>query len=161
MKKRILMAATLLLGACLCVCLCTGRALAQAPPGPIPPPSPPATDQASPPATVQPDAGDRIVTAYTLPPDLYRKARNLSRIRLASELLIPIYGLLVLWLVLGWRLAPLYRNWAEKSSARRFVQVLIFAPLFTLTTDILSLPTGMFTNWIERKYNLSVQGGPA
>lgn len=161
MKKRILMAATLLLGACLCICLSTGHVLAQAPPGPIPPPSSPAADQAAPSATAQPDAGDRIVTAYTLPPDLYRKARNLSRIRLASELLIPIYGLLVLWLVLGWRLAPLYRDWAEKSSARRFVQVLIFAPLFTLTTDILSLPIGIFTNWIERKYNLSVQGWPS
>ncbi len=71
---------------------------------------------------------------------------------------MPLYGLLVLWLVLAWKLAPLYRDWAEKTSSRRFLQVLIFAPLFILTIDVLSLPISIFENWIERKYGLSVQG---
>jgi hypothetical protein len=35
---------------------------------------------------------------------------------------------------------------------------LIFAPLLTLTLDALSLPTGIYENWIEREYGLSVQG---
>ena len=41
------------------------------------------------------------------------------------------------------------------------MQVLIFAPLFTLTVDILELPIGIFENWISRKYSLSVQGWPS
>jgi STE24 endopeptidase len=157
MKSLVLIAAALLLG----MCLGPGRALAQAPPGPIPPPSNPTTDQASAPTPAQPEVSGRIVTEYTLPPDLYRKAKNLSRIRLAGAVIVPLYGFVVLWLVLQWKLAPLYRNWAEASSARRFLQVLIFAPLFTLTVDILELPIGIFQNWIARKYNLSVQGWPS
>ncbi len=156
MKTLILVAAVLLLG----MCLSPGGTLAQAPPGPIPPPSNPTADQVSAP-TQSSEVSGRIVTEYTLPPDLYRKAKNLSRIRLAGALIVPLYGFVVLWLVLQWKLAPRYRNWAEGTSARRFVQVLIFAPLFTLTVDILELPIGIFENWISRKYNLSVQGWPS
>ena len=152
MKTLILVAAVLLLG----MCLSPGGTLAQAPPGPIPPPSNPTADQVSAP-TQSSEVSGRIVIEYTLPPDLYRKAKNLSRIRLAGALIVPLYGFVVLWLVLQWKLAPRYRNWAE-DLPRRFVQVLIFAPLFTLTVDILELPIGIFENWISRKYNLSVQG---
>ncbi len=35
---------------------------------------------------------------------------------------------------------------------------MIFAPLVTLTMDVLTLPTGIYGNWIERAYGLSVQG---
>lgn len=156
MKRLILIAAALLLGMCLGPC----RALAQAPPGPIPAVSNPTTDQASAPPQPQ-EAAERQVTEFTLPPDLYRKAQNLSRIRLVGALVVPLYGFVILWLVLQWKLAPLYRNWAEKSSARQFVQVLVFAPLFTLTVDVLEMPTGIFENWISRRYGLSVQGWPS
>lgn len=99
------------------------------------------------------------ITAYTLPPDLAQKAGHLAKVRFAFEMIAPIYGLIILWLVLEWRLAPKYRNWAEKSSARRrFVQAVIFTPLILLTLDILELPTGIFDNWELRKYGLSVQG---
>jgi STE24 endopeptidase len=124
-----------------------------------------AAEQAPPPATAPPEPSaspseetQPKVTAYTLPPNLYKKARDLSRIHFEFALITFVYGLLVLWLVLRWKLAPKYRTWAEGASSRRFVQALIFAPLFVLTVDVLSLPTGIYNNWVDRKYGISVQG---
>ncbi|HEX8800676.1 MAG TPA: M48 family metalloprotease, partial [Terriglobales bacterium] len=67
------------------------------------------------------------------------------------------YGLLVLLLVLWWRLGPKYRDWAERASKRRFVQVLIFAPLLLLTVSVLNLPTSIWDQSIELKFGRSVQ----
>lgn len=103
-------------------------------------------------------AATPLITAYTLPPDRDQKARALSKVRLRSTLVDLVYGLIILLLVLWWKLAPKYRDVAERASSRRFLQILIFAPLIALTLDILSLPTGIYENWIERVYGLSVQG---
>ena len=123
----------------------------------------PAAQQATPSAPSPIAAGQaptasREVTAYTLPPDLYRKARNLSRLRFIFDMVEPLYGLVILWLVLRSRLAPRFRDWAESASRKRVVQSFIFVPLFVLTTDALSLPVGVVSNWVERIYGLSVQG---
>ena len=56
------------------------------------------------------------IAAYTLPPDLYRKARNRGRIGFASRIIGFFYGLLVLWFILRRKLSAKYRDWAEKSS---------------------------------------------
>lgn len=98
------------------------------------------------------------ITAYTLPPDLYKKARNLDKARFIFEMLAPLYGLVILWLVLRWRLAPKYRHWAEKSSGRPILQAMVFAPLILLSIDVLELPTGILESWGLRHYGLSVQG---
>jgi STE24 endopeptidase len=97
------------------------------------------------------------VTAYTLPPDLYRKARNLSKIRFRLALIGFVYGLIVLWLILHWKLAPKYRDWAEKFSVRRFFQGIIFAPLLLLTIAVLTLPLDAYGEWVEKQYGISVQ----
>jgi STE24 endopeptidase len=97
------------------------------------------------------------VTAYTLPPDLYKKAHDRRRIHFRLNVISFVYGLIVLWLVLGWGLAPKFRNWAEQVSSNRFLQSVIFAPLFLLTVAVLTLPTDIYDNWIERRYGISVQ----
>jgi Zn-dependent protease with chaperone function len=120
----------------------------------------PAAGAASAPASevaAQPAAPPRI-TAYALPPDRDKKARALSKVRLRLYIVNLVYGLVVLLLLLRWRLAPKYRDAAEKVSSRRFLQVLVFSPLLVLTIDALSLPTGVYDNWIQRAYGLSVQG---
>ena len=109
------------------------------------------------PVSPQPPAA-QPVTAYTLPPELYRKARNLGRIRFRYAIISFFYGLVVLWIVLRCRLAPRFRDWAERCSPRRVLQVLIFSPLLILTIDILEIPTGIYDNWLSRKYGISVQG---
>lgn len=108
--------------------------------------------------TIKQDASAAPITAYTLPPDRDRKARAISKVRLRMEVVGLIYGLVVLLLVLRWKLAPKFRDIAERVSSKRVLQALIFAPLVTLAIDILTLPTGIYGNWIERAYGLSVQG---
>jgi STE24 endopeptidase len=98
------------------------------------------------------------ITAYTLPPDRDKKARAISKVRLRMLIVNLIYGIVVLLVILRWKLAPKFRDVAEKASSRRFLQALIFVPLIGLTMDVLSLPTGIYENWIDRVYGLSVQG---
>ncbi len=119
----------------------------------------PANNAATPAAegAAEPTGSIRI-TAYTLPPDRDKKARAISKVRLRMLVVNLIYGIVVLLVILRWRLAPKFRDVAEKASSRRFVQALIFVPLIGLTMDVLSLPTGIYGNWIEREYGLSVQG---
>ncbi|HYA24780.1 MAG TPA: M48 family metallopeptidase [Terriglobales bacterium] len=108
----------------------------------------------TPSATIQ----SRKVTAYTLPPDLYRKAHNLSKIRFRLALIGFVYGLIVLWLILQRKLASQYRDWAEAFSGRRFLQSVVFAPLLLLTIAVLTLPLDIYSEWIEKQYGISVQG---
>ncbi len=98
------------------------------------------------------------ITRYTLTPDRERKARALAAVRLRQWAVELLYGLVVLLAVLRWKLGAKYRDGAEKVSGKRFVQVLVFAPLIALTVDVLMLPTGIYENWLERAYGLSVQG---
>ena len=98
------------------------------------------------------------ITKYTLPPERERQARTLAKVRLRSRLVELVYGFVVLLVVLWWKLAAKYRDVAEKASGKRFVQVLIFAPLIALTMDVMQLPTGIYDNWLDRAYGLSVQG---
>ena len=76
------------------------------------------------------------ITAYTLPPDLYRKARNRGRIGFASRIIGFFYGLLVFWFILRRKLSAKYRDWAERFSRNRFVQALVFTPLLVLTIGL-------------------------
>jgi STE24 endopeptidase len=125
--------------------------------GPQSPPSAsmPAPSQASvPSANVQ----SRRVTAYTLPPDLYKKARDRSRIEFRLALIGFVYGLIVLWVILHWRVSSAYRNWAERVSTRRVLQAVVFAPLILLTIAVLTLPLDIYGETIEKKFGLSVQG---
>ena len=107
--------------------------------------------------TFQPVA-TRKVTRYTLPPDLYKKAHNLGRIYFRLRLIGFVYGLIVLWLILHWKLGPRYRDWAEKSSSKRVLQTLVFSPLLLLTTAALTLPLQVYSEMVEKRFGLSVQG---
>ena len=63
--------------------------------------------------------------------------------------------------VLRWRLAPAFRDLAERASARRGVQLIVFAPLILLTIAILGIPSDIWDQSLSRAYGLSVQGwGP-
>ena len=97
------------------------------------------------------------ITAYTLPPDLYRKARNRGRVGFASRIIGFFYGLLVLWFILGRKLSAQYRDWAEKFSKNRFVQAFIFTPLLILTIGVLQLPIDVFQESVSKLYKISVQ----
>ena len=97
------------------------------------------------------------VTAYTLPPDLYKKARDRSRIEFRLALIGFLYGLAVLWILVHWQISSAYRNWAEAYSARRFLQAVIYGPLILLTIAVLTLPLDIYGETIEKRFGLSVQ----
>jgi STE24 endopeptidase len=99
----------------------------------------------------------RKITAYTLPPDLYRKAHTRGRIRFSLRLFGVFYGLLILWFILQRRLSAKYRDWAENFSRSRFLQALLFTPLLVLTIGVLQLPLDVLEEWIEKSYGISVQ----
>jgi STE24 endopeptidase len=101
------------------------------------------------------------ITEYTLPPDLYRKARNRSRIRFASILFGFFYSLLVFWFILSRKLSARFRDWAERVSRNRFVQALIFTPLLVITIGVLEIPLDLFDEWILKLYRISVQPWPS
>lgn len=134
------------------VALCS---LAQGQP-PKPPPSLlPAANAAT---QKEPPTAEKKITAYTLPPDLYKKAHDRSRIHFQLALIGFIYGLLVLWLILQSKLAAKYRDWAERASSRRFVQSMVFSPLLLLTIAVFTLPLDVYGEVIEKRYGISVQG---
>lgn len=97
------------------------------------------------------------VTAYTLPPDLYKKAHDRSRIHFHLALIGFVYSVLILWLVLRWRLTPKYRDWAQQFSRRRFLQAIVFAPLLLLTLAVLTLPLDVYGEMVEKQFGISVQ----
>jgi Zn-dependent protease with chaperone function len=119
---------------------------------------PQSTQSASTPAASQATDHSAQVTAYTLPPDLYKKARDRSRIQFRLALIGFVYGLIVLWIILHWRISAAYRNWAERVSTRRFLQAVIFAPIILLTIAVLTLPVDIYGEVIEKRFGLSVQG---
>src|ERR1700740_1123166 len=111
--------------------------------------------ETSPAASAQ--SSEKKGPAYTLPPDLYRKARDLGRFHARFAWIDFFYGIFVLWVILYWRFGPQFRDWAESFSPNRFLQAVIFAPLLILTMAILGLPSDIYENSVERKYGLNVQ----
>jgi Zn-dependent protease with chaperone function len=103
------------------------------------------------------DSGDAIV-GYRLPPDRLQRAEALYRMRVATFAVGRIYAPLVLIAVLAWRVAPRFRDLAERASRRRFVQALVFVPLIMLSIDALILPLEAFRHHLQQSYGLSVQG---
>lgn len=98
------------------------------------------------------------IAAYTLPPDLYKKAHDYSRIRFRLALVSFGYGLVVLWIILHYRLGVKYRDWAERLAHKRFVQAVVFAPLLLITIAILTAPLDIYSELVEKEFGISVQG---
>lgn len=104
-----------------------------------------------------PQQTSQDVKAYTLPPDLYEKAVKYSRAQYILYFAGFVWGVIVLLLVLAWRLAPKYRDWAERATSVRFLQAVIFAPILLLTIAVLGLPVDIYGHWLSRSYGISVQ----
>jgi Zn-dependent protease with chaperone function len=98
------------------------------------------------------------ITEYRLPPDLHAKAHSRNRIHFRLNLIGIVYGIVVLWLILRWKVAPTFRNWSERFSRRSFLQSAVFSPLLLLTLASLTLPLDIYGEAIEKRYGISVQG---
>ena len=69
-----------------------------------------------------------------------------------------VFGVVVLWLLLKLRVAPVFRDLAERVSKNSFIQTLIFVPLLMLLIAVISLPLDIYRHHISLAYGLSVQG---
>lgn len=109
--------------------------------------------------TGEPQVSSRqaAIAAYQLPPEVARRAKAYSRIHYWLHFGGFGYGVLVLLVVLAVRLAPRYRDWAERCSHRRWLQAMVFAPLLLLTLGVADLPLVLLSHGVERAYGQSVQ----
>ena len=104
-----------------------------------------------------PNAVSKRITAYTLSPELYRKAKTLGRIRFSFRLFSFFYGVFVLWFILERRYSARFRDWAESASRKRYLQVLIYVPLLIATMALLQLPLDLFNEILFKRYGISIQ----
>jgi STE24 endopeptidase len=117
-----------------------------------------------PPAIVPPKVDqppkDAILEYHPSPAE-YARAKAYSNTRYRHFFVNTLYGFLLLLILLRWRLAPALRDLAEQVSPRRFVQLIIFAPLILLTIAVLGIPSDIWDQSLDRAFGLSVQPWPA
>ncbi len=111
--------------------------------------------KASEPATASPTQSK--IVEYAPPPAEYARAKAYSRSTYRHFFVNAFYGLLILLLVLRWRVSAAFRNLAERISANRGLQWIIFSPLILLTIAILGIPADIWDQSLSRAYGLSVQ----
>ena len=119
------------------------------------PPSAPAA-QAAPSENSSGQTGK--VQGYTLSPEQAARAIAYARARHELYFVDVLYGLLLLVLLLQLRIAPRFRDLAERAGGNRFLQALVFSPLMLLTLDFLSLPTAAWGHHLSVEYQQSIQG---
>ncbi len=112
--------------------------------------------------TVATSAGQTPVpqgqAAYSLPPELLRKARTYARERATLFFTGEAWSLLVLAGVLALGLAVRMRRFAVTLSGNRWVQGLTYSFLLLLLVTVLALPFGMVSHHLAVVYGQSVQG---
>ncbi len=97
------------------------------------------------------------ITEYTLPPELLKKAKRLGSIRFAFRLFSFFFSLFALWLILRLKWSAKFRDAAERATRIRFLQALIFTPLFAIAFSLLQLPLDLFNESLLKRYGISVQ----
>ena len=96
--------------------------------------------------------------AYSLPPDKLAKAIAYAAARNRLHFIAAVYGMALLLGFLALKIAPLFRDWAERAARRRLLQAYIVAPLMVIAVDGLSLPIGLYAHHLSLEYEQSVQG---
>jgi Zn-dependent protease with chaperone function len=113
------------------------------------------------PADSQAEPAPSQIVEYAPPPAEYARAKAYSNTRYRHIFIGALYGFLVLLAILRWRVASSFRDLAERVSPHRSLQFIVFAPLILLTIAILTLPSDIWDEALDRTYGLSVQSWPA
>lgn len=95
---------------------------------------------------------------YTLSHEKYEKAVAYSRAGYTLYFLSYILAVIFLCLILRLGIAARLRDIAENASQTRWVQGLVFVPLFLLLVDVLDLPVRLYWHHLSLHYDQSVQG---
>jgi Zn-dependent protease with chaperone function len=128
---------------------------------PTPPaaPQPAATMESKATAGQQPAGAAQAEAHYVLTPEKRAKAIAYSR----AQYLLYFAGMALSLAIYGffWRIefAVLLREWVRRVTARRFVQCVLFAPLFLAAVRVLTFPLDYYWGFtLEHRYDLSRQG---
>jgi STE24 endopeptidase len=111
-----------------------------------------------PPQTPTASAPGRPAAAYTLSPEKYEKAVAYSQARYRLHFIAAAWGILLLVALIAVGVARTFRALAERVSANRFGQALVFVPLFLVVWQILELPVDAYGHHLSLAYDQSVQG---
>jgi STE24 endopeptidase len=95
---------------------------------------------------------------YTLSPERAAKAMAYASARRSIYFLDFAWSLLALLSILRWRVAVIFRRWAEGFSGHRILQAAVFAPLLLALLEVAGLPASIARHWLSLRYGLSVQG---
>ena len=147
------MKSTLLFLICL---LALSLSQAQTQPAPNTPAAPASAAQTAATGTTQ-----QPILEYSPPPAEYARAKEYSYAQYRHFFFNAFFGFLVLLVLLRWRVAPAFRNLAERVSKNGFVQLLIFAPLALLAITIPQLATAINDQRLDLAFGVSVQKWPA
>jgi len=120
--------------------------------------SSPAAEQRSPQMRTAQPSGELKVTEYSLSPEKLAKAEALYTTRTVLYLFGMVFGIVILWVLLKFRVGPVFRDLAERVSGNNFIQTLIFVPLLLLLIAVISLPLDIYHHRVSLAYGLSVQG---
>jgi Zn-dependent protease with chaperone function len=95
---------------------------------------------------------------YTLSHERYEKAVAYSRAGYTLYFVWIGLGLVIAWLFLRLGVAAKIRDFAEVTTENRFLQGLIFIPIFVLAAEVLELPILLYWHSLSLRYQQSVQG---
>ena len=121
-------------------------------------PAPSTAEQPSTTASEAPLIQKQSAKAYTLSPEKYEKAVAYSRATYRLHFVGAAYSLILLLIILSLRMAPGFRDRAERISRRRFVQAIVFVPMLLFTFDLLKSPLDAYRHYIATHFDISVQG---
>ena len=98
------------------------------------------------------------VKGYTLTPEQREKAIAHSRAGYRLYFIGLAYSLALFYFLMRLQWPVKFARWAEgKGQRRRFLQVVIFAPMFLITLQVMTLPVDYYGEHLEKVFGLSVQ----
>jgi STE24 endopeptidase len=102
--------------------------------------------------------GPREVETYTLSPERYRQAVEYSHALYRLHFVGFAWEVTALAGLIALAIAPRFRNLAERLSRRRFVQALVFTPLFLVVYQVaILLPIQAWGHHLSVRYDQSIQ----
>ncbi|MGC1421147.1 MAG: M48 family metallopeptidase [Terracidiphilus sp.] len=99
--------------------------------------------------------------AYSLPPEKLAQAIALNKIRVTLDIAGSLWGLVVLWGLLAFRLAERLDAWTRETMRRRSTQGLAFFAVVVVILSLASLPLDAMGHAASLHYGISVQGWPS
>lgn len=121
---------------------------------------PSAADASSGLAAIQADSKKehKKIEGYSLTAEQREKAVAYSKANYRLYFIGVAYSLALLYFLMRLQWPVRFARWASgDGKRRRFLQVIIFAPLFLVTLQVMSLPVDYYGEHLQKLYGLSVQ----